>query len=111
MGVQCLRQSGGAFLQAPPKEAASIGMPFVSPTPAPLPTGARVHVNQSRTPGVLSHSAQKVGYFLKPVAAFFFHEKKVSLPTPTPWEFLFTVQKKKKEKKIKATTETLQLPV
>lgn len=44
----------------------------LSPPPT---TGARVHLNQSKT---LSHSAQKVGYFLKPVMAFFLHEKKVS---------------------------------
>lgn len=44
----------------------------------PPPTGARVHLNQSKTRIGLSHSAQKVGYFLKPVMAFFLHEKKVS---------------------------------
>lgn len=66
--------------QTPPKTTA-FGWDycvFLSPL---TPTSARVHLNQRKTPRVLSHSAQKVGYFLKPVMAFFFHEKKVS-PLP-----------------------------
>ena len=64
-----------------------VGLLFVSLSPLPPTRAGVVRGNQSRTLSVLSHSAQKVGYFLKSVMAFFFHEKKVS-PLPLGTFFL-----------------------